>query len=73
VEGLNRAYAHVCEPDFINAAVNLKDRLVDMGFEAEEAEDNIETPGLVTGRWSGDYPRSPAGHDQTAYFPSSPR
>lgn len=45
-EGLNRAYAHVCEPDFINAAVNLKDRLVDMGFEAEEAEDNIETPGL---------------------------
>ncbi len=46
VEALNRAYAHVCEPDFINAAVNLKDRLVDMGFEAEEAEDNIETPGL---------------------------
>lgn len=45
-EELNRAYAHVCEPDFINAAVNLKDRLVDMGFEAEEAEDNIETPGL---------------------------
>lgn len=46
VEELNRAYAHVCEPDFINAAVNLKDRLVDMGFEAEEAEDNIETPDL---------------------------
>lgn len=46
VEELNRAYAHVCEPDFISAAVNLKDRLVDMGFEAEEAEDNIETPGL---------------------------
>lgn len=45
-ETLNRAYAHVCEPDFINAAVNLKDRLVDMGFEAEEAEDNIETPEL---------------------------
>ncbi|MEO6696844.1 MAG: DEAD/DEAH box helicase family protein, partial [Gammaproteobacteria bacterium] len=46
VEELNRAYAHVCEPDFISAAVNLKDRLVDMGFEAEEAEDNIETRGL---------------------------
>ena len=46
VEELNRAYAHVCEPDFIHAATNLKDRLVDMGFEAEEAEDNIETPGL---------------------------
>jgi type III restriction enzyme len=45
-EELNRAYAHVCEPDFINAAVNLKDRLVDMGFEAEEAEDNIESGNL---------------------------
>ncbi|MCL4316476.1 MAG: DEAD/DEAH box helicase family protein, partial [Gammaproteobacteria bacterium] len=46
VEELNRAYAHVCEPNFIHAATNLKDRLVDMGFEAEEAEDNIEMPGL---------------------------
>lgn len=46
VEELNRAYAHVCEPDFIHAATNLKDRLVDMGFEAEEAEDNLVTPGL---------------------------
>ncbi len=47
VEELNRAYAHVCEPDFIHAAANLKDTLVEkMGFEAEEAEDNIETPGL---------------------------
>lgn len=43
---LNRAYAHVCEPNFINAATNLKDRLIDMGFEAEEAEDNIE-PGKL--------------------------
>lgn len=43
---LNSAYAHVCEPNFIEAAVHLKDRLVDMGFEAEEAEDNIEVLGL---------------------------
>ncbi len=43
---LNSAYAHVCEPDFIEAAVHLKDRLVDMGFEAEEAEDNIEVQVL---------------------------
>ena len=38
---LNSAYAHVCEPDFISAAINLKDKLVNMGFEAEEAEDNL--------------------------------
>ncbi len=45
-KALNSAYAHVCEPNFIEAAVHLKDRLVDMGFEAEEAEDNIEVLGL---------------------------
>jgi len=43
---LNSAYAHVCEPNFINAAVQLKDKLVDMGFEAEEAEDNLQMPEL---------------------------
>lgn len=41
-KSLNSAYAHVCEPDFIRAAVELKDKLVDMGFEAEEAEDNVQ-------------------------------
>jgi len=41
-KSLNSAYAHVCEPDFIKAAVELKDKLVDMGFEAEEAEDNVQ-------------------------------
>jgi type III restriction enzyme len=46
-EDLNRAYAHVCEPNFIEAAVALRDRLVDMGFETEEAEDNIRTPELL--------------------------
>jgi len=39
---LNSAYAHICEPDFISAAVDLKDKLVQMGFEAEEAEDNLQ-------------------------------
>ncbi len=41
-KSLNSAYAHVCEPDFVKAAVDLKDKLVDMGFEAEEAEDNVQ-------------------------------
>jgi type III restriction enzyme len=56
---MNKAYAHICEPDFIDAAVQLKDSLVDMGFEAEEAEDNIETPQLsLTGGSST--PQAPA-------------
>jgi type III restriction enzyme len=46
VSDLNRSYAHVCEPNFIKAAVELKDRLVDMGFEAEEAEDQIQVQQL---------------------------
>lgn len=39
---LNKAYAHVCEPAFYDAAMALRDRLVDMGFESAEAEDQIE-------------------------------
>ena len=45
-KSLNSAYAHVCDPDFIKAAVELKDKLIDMGFEAEEAEDNVQMPEL---------------------------
>lgn len=45
-KSLNSAYAHVCEPDFVRAAVELRDTLVDMGFEAEEAEDNLQMPEL---------------------------
>ncbi|MES9902809.1 MAG: DEAD/DEAH box helicase family protein [Sedimenticola sp.] len=43
---LNSAYSHICEPDFIDAAVHLKDQLINMGFEAEEAEDNIKISEL---------------------------
>ncbi len=39
---LNRAYAHVSSPTFAEAAVELRDRLVAMGFEGPEAEANIE-------------------------------
>ena len=39
---LNRAYAFLSEPSFGEAARALVDRLVAMGFEEDEARDNIE-------------------------------
>jgi type III restriction enzyme len=39
---LNRAYAHVSEPSFADAANALRDKLVHMGFDEEEAMLNIE-------------------------------
>lgn len=42
VEALNRAYAHVSSPSFAQAANGLKDALVAMGFEQEEAETVIQ-------------------------------
>jgi type III restriction enzyme len=42
VEELNRAYAHVSSPSFAQAANDLKDTLVSMGFEQEEAEAVIQ-------------------------------
>jgi type III restriction enzyme len=39
---LNRAYAHVSEPNFGAAARTLVDKLVAMGFEEEEAKEAIE-------------------------------
>jgi len=42
VEELNRAYAHVSSPSFAQAANDLKDALVAMGFEQEEAETLIQ-------------------------------
>ena len=45
---LNKAYAYVSEPSFGDAARALVDKLVNMGFEEEEALDNIqsEIPGF---------------------------
>jgi type III restriction enzyme len=45
---LNRAYAFLSEPTFGVAARTLVDKLVDMGFEEDEARDSIEPvqPGL---------------------------
>lgn len=40
--GLNRAYAFLAEPSFGEAARALADKLVAMGFEEDEALDNIE-------------------------------
>src|SRR5687768_16526549 len=36
-EELNRAYAHVSEKNFFEAAAGLRDRLVDMGFDEQTA------------------------------------
>ena len=41
-EGLNRAYAFLSEPSFGEAAQSLADKLVAMGFEEDDALDNIE-------------------------------
>ncbi len=41
-EALNRAYAFLSEPSFSAAAQGLIDKLVAMGFEEDEAKDNIE-------------------------------
>jgi type III restriction enzyme len=43
---LNRAYAHVSSPAFAEAAEQLKDRLVAMGFEEEEANACVQ-PGQL--------------------------
>jgi type III restriction enzyme len=39
---LNKAYAHVVEPEFAEAAKALVDKLVEMGFDASEARESIE-------------------------------
>ena len=39
---LNKAYAHVSEPTFAAAANALRDKLVEMGFDEEEATEHIE-------------------------------
>jgi len=40
-EELNRAYAHVSEDSWRNAVAQLQDRMIDMGFEAQEAQHAI--------------------------------
>lgn len=42
-DALNRAYAFLSEPSFGEAARSLADKLVAMGFEEDEARDNIES------------------------------
>jgi len=51
VPSLNRAYANLTSKSFSEAANALKDRLVQMGFDEGEAEDNIqpEQPDLGEG------------------------
>ncbi len=46
---LNRAYAHISSPDFAQAASQLHDRLVSMGFEEEEIDAYVQhaQPALI--------------------------
>lgn len=55
-EELNRAYAHVSSPSFAQAANDLKDTLVSMGFEQEEAETAIQTQQDWLGKGTGALP-----------------
>ena len=49
---LNKAYAHLVSKSFAEAANALRDRLVEMGFEEQEAEAAIEPdPTLDQGLW----------------------
>lgn len=41
IDELNKAYAHVISPSFAAAADSMYDRLVNMGFNAEEAAESI--------------------------------
>ncbi len=70
-EDLNRAYAFLSEPSFGEAARLLVDKLVAMGFEADEALDNIEpaqtSPDADTGLFGPrDNPKSTFKHTVTA-------
>ncbi|MBA4390277.1 MAG: restriction endonuclease subunit R [Syntrophus sp. (in: bacteria)] len=56
LEELNKAYAHVASPSFAEAAVALHDRLVDMGFEEEEANSFIMQEELPLPQDSGNLP-----------------
>ena len=74
---LNRAYAFLSEPSFGAAARALVDKLIAMGFEEEEAHDNIEPAqrdfdgGDPTGRFETEESRPPkfihtiSGHPAT--------
>ncbi|RWU09214.1 restriction endonuclease subunit R [Pseudidiomarina gelatinasegens] len=48
---LNKSYAKLVSKHFSEAAMTLRDKLVDMGFDESEAEDNIEAeqPGFDDG------------------------
>jgi type III restriction enzyme len=48
-DSLNRAYAHVSSASFAEAAGDLRDRLVSMGFEEEEADQSVEQGSLFEG------------------------
>ncbi|HEX9782734.1 MAG TPA: hypothetical protein VGA56_08390, partial [Opitutaceae bacterium] len=50
---LNRAYAHISEPTFQAAAMAICDKLVSMGFDEDEARENIEPAQTSLGEDGG--------------------
>lgn len=59
---LNRAYAHVTSENFAEAAKALKDRLVNLGFTEEEAEEALEVPPMLDEALFGRQQRQPPRH-----------
>lgn len=56
-EELNRAYAHVSEDSWKNAVPELQDRMISMGFEAQEASQAIlPQPSLLPDEEKGQLP-----------------
>jgi type III restriction enzyme len=53
---LNSAYAHVIAPSFLDAADSMLDCLINMGFDTEEAAENIvQSPMLLPGFSDSDF------------------
>ena len=56
IDALNKAYAHVISPSFAAAADSMYDRLVNMGFNAEEAAESIIAQPYLPGFDPNDLP-----------------
>ncbi len=69
---LNRAYAFVSEPSFGRAAHALADKLTKMGFDEEEARENIEPAGYALDLEGGLFDRKPPGKPVFAHVVPAP-
>ncbi|MDH3974043.1 MAG: DEAD/DEAH box helicase family protein [Deltaproteobacteria bacterium] len=62
-EALNRAYAHLCSSSFAQAAHQLTDRLVNMGFEELEIAANLQAAYGQSDLFGGDPAEYPAAKE----------